>query len=244
MNNRQPDSTSVGEKLSMLTSETSRLGLRVTKEHIDTLVTEIVNANPNCMTPTLDGKFQFTFDTIDAKRVCHHLENIYVTMRAELGAILFRAIPKERAEYNNAEWLKKSVVQTKFPTSFKELERAGVCYSLGQPTASVFHCMRALEPALTTLAASFKISTSHEYWQKIIEQIEGAVRALGQQPKSQQKIDDETFFDSATSHLYFVKNAWRNHVAHARDSYSDDEAVRILSHTLEFIESLCPRLEE
>jgi hypothetical protein len=105
--------------------------------------------------------------------------------------------------------------------------------------------MRALEPALTALAKPFPhISPTHENWQNIIEQIETAVRAIGQQPKSQQKIDEEKFFGAAASHLYFVKNAWRNHVAHARDSYSDDEAVKVLSRTLEFIESLCPRLQE
>src|SRR5260370_37906405 len=105
--------------------------------------------------------------------------------------------------------------------------------------------MRALEPALTAIAKPFPhISTAHENWQNIIEQIESAVRAIGQQPKSQQKIDDEKFFGAATSHLYFVKNAWRNHAAHARDSYSGDEAVRILTQTLEFIESLSPRFQE
>jgi hypothetical protein len=104
--------------------------------------------------------------------------------------------------------------------------------------------MRSLEPALSALAAPFGVSASHDNWQNIIEQIESKARNLGQQPKSQQKIDDETFYGGATSHLYFVKNAWRNHVAHTRDSYSDDEAVKIMQRSLEFVESLCPRLHE
>jgi hypothetical protein len=104
--------------------------------------------------------------------------------------------------------------------------------------------MRALESGLTALAKPFNVSSAHENWQNIIEQIESAVRALGNQTKSQQKIDDEKFFGAAVSHLYFVKNAWRNHVAHARDNYGDDEALRILQHSQEFIESLCPRLQE
>lgn len=227
----------------------SNLGLTVTTEQLLSFLKEHHENAPEEMKQrnleNIKRKEFIIAGQIDMARAAYHAETLYSTMRAELSSISFKAIPKERTRYANSEWLKNSAIESKFPTSFKELDRAGTCYALGQPTASVFHSMRALEPALSALAKPFPhISTTYEYWQKIIEQIEAAVVALGQQPKSQQKIDDEKFFGSATSHLYFVKNAWRNHVMHARDSYSDDESVKILSHTLEFIESLCPRLQE
>jgi hypothetical protein len=234
----------IGERLGNLLSEARRLGLPVTNEHLDALIREMLASNPH-IDFDVDGTVRIGNMQVDAPRFFQQIESIYTILRAELGAILFRAIPRERVKYSNAEWLKSSPVQEKFPTSFSELNRAGTSYALGQSTASVFHSMRALEPALVALAQPFgNISTAHENWQTIIEQIERAVRELGKQEKSQQKMDDETFFGAATSHLYFVKNAWRNHVAHARDSYSDDEAVKILSRTLEFVESLCPRLQE
>ena len=62
--------------------------------------------------------------------------------------------------------------------------------------------------------------------------------------KSAQKSEDEKFFGAATAHLYFVKNAWRNHVAHTRDSYSDGEALKVMQRTADFVESLCGRLSE
>jgi hypothetical protein len=244
----EPAFCDLSRSIETLLSEANRLGLVITRDALGEMLLEIMNANPGSVNMTGEGderKVQFTNVGLDSERTCHHVETIYATMKAELGAILLKAIPRERATYCNSEWLKNSEIESKFPTSFTELDRAAICYSLGQSTASVFHSMRALEPALAALAKPFPhISSKHENWQTIIEQVETTVRALGQQPKSQQKLDEEKFFGAATSHLYFVKNAWRNHVAHARDSYNDDEALKILIHTFDFIESLCPRLQE
>jgi hypothetical protein len=226
----------------------SNLGLAVTTEHLLLLLREHhQNATEEIKQRNIENVRRGEFvigGQMDMNRAAYYAETLYSTMRAELSSMLFKAVPKERARYSNAEWLKNSVIESRFPTSFRELDRAGACYALGQPTASVFHSMRALEPGVSALAKSFGVSSTYDNWQNVIEQIESAVRSIGQRAKSQQKIDDEKFFGSATSHIYFVKNAWRNHVMHARDSYSDDEAVKILSHTLEFIESLCPRLQE
>lgn len=232
-----------------LLSNGSRLGLAVTTEQLLSLLREHhENADPEAKAKNLENAKEGIFvvaGKMEMQRAAYYAEVLYSTMHAELKTILFKAIPKDRLRYSDAEWLKNSAVESKFPTAFRELERGGVCYSYGLGTAAVFHSMRALEPALTALAGPFPhISTTHENWNAIIEQIEKAVKELGQQPKSQQKIDDEKFFGHATSHLYFVKNAWRNHVAHGRDSYSDDEAVKILDRTRDFIDSLCTRLQE
>jgi hypothetical protein len=226
----------------------SNIGLAVTTEQLISLLKEHHENAPEEIKQRNRENIQrgnlVIGGQLDMTRAAYYAETLYSTMRAELSSISFKAIHKERTRFSNATWLNNSVIESKFPTSFKELDRAGTCYALGQPIASVFHSMRALEPALAALATPFGVSASHENWQNIIEQIESKVRNLGQQPKSQQKSDDEKFFGAATSHLYFVKNAWRNHVAHMRDSYSDDEAAKVMQHSLEFIESLCSRLQE
>jgi hypothetical protein len=238
----------LAKEFKKLTEEANRLGLLVTRDAVGAFLVECMNTHPGTVSISGTGDdrvIHFANLGLDNQRTYYHVEAIYSTLKAELQNTQFKMIPKERSRYNGDEWLKKSTIQSQFPTAFRELERAGTCYSYGQGTAAVFHSMRALEPALIALAAPFpNISPTYENWNAIIEQIEKAVKALGQLPKSQQKIDDEKFFGAATSHLYFVKNAWRNHVAHGRDSYSDDEALRVLSHTLEFTESLCPRLHE
>jgi hypothetical protein len=253
---RKVDGQTAGTLMANLVSETSRLGLAVTKEQVTAMILEIVKQNPSRLSFSLDAKGLLRFAKVgtddvgtddyvfDPSRLAHYFETIYTTLKAELGTLLFKVIPRERANYSSSAWLKTSPVALKFPTSFQELDRAGTCYALGQPTSSVFHSMRALEPALAALAKPFNVSSAHDNWQNVIQQIEAAVRTLGGQAKSPQKIEDEKFFGGATSHLYFVKNAWRNHVAHTRDSYSDDEAAKVMQHSLEFIESLCPRLQE
>jgi len=243
----QSDYIDLTKEFKKLMEETNRLGLSVTRDVLGEFVVEVMKTHPGTVTVTGTGEdrtVHFANMSLNAERTCHHVEAIYSTLKAELRTTLFKMIPRERAKYSNAEWLRDTDLQTKFPVAVTELERGGICYSLGQPTACVFHGMRALESGLAALAKPFSISTTLDNWQNIIEQIEKSVRSLGTQPKSQQKSDDEKFYGSAPSHLYFVKNAWRNHVSHRLENYSDDDAIRILLRTEEFIESLCERFQE
>jgi hypothetical protein len=239
----RPDPVEIGNAINKLVESAAALGLVVTCENLGRMLREFVRVDPT-KASLKDGFLHVKEGALDMGRFCHHIEAVYSTLETELGALLFKAIPRERVRFNNSKWLEGSAIEVKFPIAFRELERSGMCYSLGQPTASVFHAMRALEPALAALASPFGVSSAHENWQNIIIEIESKVRALGGQPKSGIKIEDEKFFGAAVSHLYFVKNAWRNHVVHTRDSYSDDEAAKIMGHSHEFIESLCPRLQE
>ena len=226
-----------------LIKETQRLDLPVTREHIVCLFEDLARKNPTKGKFARD-EFELTGATLSLDRLQHHVEAIYNTLRAELGSMLFKAIPRERGLYCDPKWLQDIKLPDQFPTSLKELQRAGNCYSIGESTACVFHSMRALEPGLNSLAKRFDVSYAHENWQIVIQSIEAEIRKMGNQPKSPEKIEDEKFFGGAASHLYFVKNAWRNHVAHTRENYNDTEALKIMRHTVQFIESLCPRLKE
>ena len=227
-----------------LLSEANRLGLVATRDTIEKFIAEVAKANPGKTRLLEEGILKIEDASVETSRLCYFAEAIQTTLQAELSAILFKSVPKERAQYLAPEWLKRSPISSKYPTSLREIKKAGECYALGQPTASVFHSVRALEPALGSLAAHFGIEFSQENWQKVIQQVESEIRKLGNQQKSQKKLEDERFFGSAASHLYFVKNAWRNHVAHTRESYSDIEALQVMEHTVQFVESLCPRLSE
>ncbi len=234
----------LGNSFGQLLVHASHLGLDVTTQHLISLIEEMCKKNPENVKHFMETKELVFSGPIDAERTLYHIESLYSTMLAELGSSVFKAVPKERKTYCDPRWLAETETPTKFPTSFTEFQRAGNCYAFGQPTACVFHSMRALEPCLNSLADHFGISFSQENWQKVIQEIETKVRSLGNQPKSQQKLEDEKFFGNATAQLYFIKNAWRNHVAHTRDSYSDDEALRVMQHTVRFVESLCPKLSE
>jgi hypothetical protein len=50
-----------------------------------------------------------------------------------------------------------------------------------------------------------------------------------------------TFYGSAASHFFFVKEAWRNHVAHTRVSYNEREAGDVLSHVKAFMATVAQK---
>lgn len=244
---KNPDPNVLGNSLDDLITQSGKLGLKVTHGQILCWVSEIVQRDPGSVDASKlssEGRIGIVNAHIDSDRVTHHVEMLYSTMILEMRNILFRAVPSERAVYYDPMWLADTQIPTRYPTSLAELQRAGICYALGQATASVFHSMRALEPGLASLAGRFSIPSDQGNWQTLIEQIEKEVRKLGNQATSPQKMEDEKFFGGATSYLYFVKNAWRNHVAHRRDNYADDDAFKVLNNTRQFIESLCPRLQE
>jgi hypothetical protein len=241
---KQCDPEEVSKGLSKILSESNRLGLWVTRDRIGEMFMEVLKTSPESVQRVSAEEIKIQFASLPDNRFYHYVESVYATMKSELSTIAFRAIPKERVQYMSEEWLKDTLLPDLFPTSTRELRRAASCYALGEATASVFHSMRALEPALNTLAEVLGVTFAYENWQKVIEQIESKVRDLGQQPKSPSKVNEEKFYGAAASHLYFVKNAWRNHVSHTRDTYSDLEASAVMDRTRQFIESLCPNLAE
>jgi hypothetical protein len=246
-----PKSTELGDALSDLSKVASGLGLRITSSLIIEVLREVADCNSGKLERYVgtDNKVRVG-GPMQPNRLAHHLEAIQATLMSELGNVVAKTVPVDRVDYicKDSEgisiWLVDTQRSSRFQASFRELQNAGECYALGQPTAAVFHSMRALEGGLRALARAFGVDADNKNWQNIIEQIEARIRQIGRQPRTSNTVQDEKFFGNAASHLYFVKNAWRNHVAHGLSEYSDDEALGILHRSKDFIESLSPRLSE
>src|SRR5438445_74336 len=75
--------------------ETARLNLPVTRAHLNAMLKEFVgpeNMKHAAVVPSIEGiTINFQFTDADIARACHHIESAYTAMRAELGAILFKA---------------------------------------------------------------------------------------------------------------------------------------------------------
>ena len=239
---REVNPDAISRAISSLTVHSCNLGLTATCQHCINLAAELSGSNsPNvAMQQAKDKVF---FGTMTPERMLHHVETLYTTMYAELEGLRFKAIPRERVRFSEEDWLSDLAIDS-FPTAHEELRRAGACYSLGESTATVFHSMRALESGLNALADRFDVPFTHDNWQNVIEAIESKIREVGRLKRTPSRIEAEKILGSAASNLYFVKNAWRNHVAHVRDNYSDSDALKILSRTSDFVESLSPHLCE
>jgi len=150
--------------------------------------------------------------------------------------------PKDELYENNklfSEGAKKA-----FPTASAELRLAGNAYALGLPTASVYHCMRALESGLNALAYSLEVDPGVQNWQNVLDQIEAAIKTEGKRPSSPEKTSRLQFLSEAATEFRHFKDAWRNHVAHSRATYGEAQALTILNQVRSFFEVLARQLRE
>lgn len=137
-------------------------------------------------------------------------------------------------------------VAAKFTAATTDIAAAARCLALREGTACVFHLMRALEHGLHELARSVSISMAStvelENWKNIIDQIEAAIRkerkAVAATPKSHAKDQRLQRFGEIALQLGYFKDAWRNHVSHARQIYDTDQARSVWNHTQEFMQKM------
>ena len=172
-----------------------------------------------------------------------HLRNAiaYIdrTLKSELKSRIFLQIdPRREWWMKTAEQFAKdpifgAAVASSFSSAMYDAREAGICFATWRNTAAVFHCMRVAEKGLIALAGilnvPFKIPFEPENWANIIEPIEKQIREQEQTlPKGPIKADTLKFYSQAATQFFYFKNAWRNHVAHARENYGDEQTSLIL----------------
>jgi len=164
----------------------------------------------------------------------------------EIRSNLFIYIPSHKAKYH--EFASTFIGPQKFPEASKELIKAGNCYALGENTASVFHSMRAVELGLRALAkhlnVTFPFPLELADWQNIIDKIEAAIKGLEQLPKSEEKDKELKYCSATASQFRYFKEAYRKHVMHVRENYDEYQAITIMEHTLNFVNSLSDKISE
>lgn len=135
-----------------------------------------------------------------------------------------------------------------YPSARDDVSEACRCYALGRYTACVFHCMAILQTGLYALAADtgavLKYPVELAEWCAIIQAIEDRIKPLTNQPRSAARDDRMTFLSECAVQFRYFKDAWRNHVAHMRETYDRDQAHSILLHVRDFMEKLATRIPE
>ena len=137
------------------------------------------------------------------------------------------------------------VVDSAFPSARYDISEAGCCLALRRSTACVLHLMRALEPGLSSLAAALGVSMPRKGWEMVLNKLQKEIEARSINPPDDKwKEENEPFFSEAASHFRIIKNAWRNHAAHGRDKYTEQEAEDIYRSVRSFMHHLSERLSE
>jgi hypothetical protein len=173
------------------------------------------------------------------------VNTIDATMKAELYEHTFAQIDPASVKYmrlpeeHDREPVFGKAAANAFGSSMEEARGAGICLAIGRGTSCVFHCMRVVEKGLIALAhelnVPFRIPFEYLNWLNIIELIEKEIRKLEQLPAGPAKADMLKMYSEAASQFFYFKNAWRNHVAHARDTYDPEQAEKIFIHVGDFM---------
>lgn len=133
-----------------------------------------------------------------------------------------------------------AAVDDSFPSASQEITDAAKCRALGQWTACVLHLMRALEPALNALTQHVGVEPEQN-WNNALNQIDAKLRGIS---KAKDGLEAEQWAAEASAHFRSIKNAWRNHAAHGRARYNEDEAVAIFDNVRVLMQTLAARLIE
>jgi hypothetical protein len=137
-------------------------------------------------------------------------------------------------------------LHTDMAISEEEFNFAGRALAVGLGTACVSHAMRSVESSLhvlcKVLGVTFPGTVELQDWKNLTDKIRSQISVLEQQPRSPQKTGQLKQLSELMIPADGFRLAWRNHVAHAREKYGEDEARTILGHVAEFLKRLSAAL--
>ncbi|WP_156034778.1 hypothetical protein [Pseudorhizobium marinum] len=134
-----------------------------------------------------------------------------------------------------------------FPKASQEIEESAKCIALNRYTASVFHCMRALECGIGAFAKLIEIADpakpAAKNWGIILQEIS---KALDEKWPRSRRIEGTlgAEYEKIYATLDAVKNPWRNATMHVTNVYSPHEALHIARCTAMFLVELAKHCDE
>jgi nucleoside-triphosphatase THEP1 len=129
------------------------------------------------------------------------------------------------------------------PECLYDLEEANKGFVFGRNTASVFHCMVALEYVFPKLILLLNASGASidpnmpldKNWNQFLNLIDkeiGRLKNISQDPDSKKKLE---LISEISQRMRWVKGAWRNPVMHARGQFIEEVVIDIMMQTNSFL---------
>lgn len=156
----------------------------------------------------------------------------------------FLMIPADRRLfYDQPEPAFGPNVASRYQKANKDIAAANRCYALDEWTACVFHSMRVLEIGLRDLAKRLDIRIVNRkgkethlesaQWHDILTEMAKVITAMsGATPSKKRK---QEYYSQIALEFTHFKDAWRNHVMHAREPYDEREALMVLGAVNRFM---------
>ena len=153
-----------------------------------------------------------------------------------------------RPEFYESEDLFGAPVAIGFLKAKEDIAEAGKCLALGRATATVFHCMRVVEVGLQALAVHLNVKLKndrpleYEDWQHILTAIDKKIMDL-RAAKTAENQESIQFYSEVAAQFRYFRDAWRNHVSHARETYDLLQSESIFGQVREFMQDLAKRIK-
>lgn len=180
-----------------------------------------------------NGAGGYIMSVHDAERLSWILTQIKMNFSAQLDSRVVFVLNSTNADFLlTDEPPFGREVDDAFPRAAEEIAEAAKCLALQRNTACVFHLMRAMERAVARLSET--IGTGHsteKEWGKILSDIHQKIEAM---PKGEER----NRWSESHSHLYHVKQAWRNDTMHPKKTYTDDQAQAVFDAVRSFMRHL------
>jgi hypothetical protein len=170
-----------------------------------------------------------------------HVERLTNNFAYILQNRFFYSIRPEFNELYGKPALFGERVAKKFPKASDDIEWAGNCLALGQPTACVFHLDRAMEIALRKLANRLGLTpAAKDTMGKILHDMEAPINAMPDKAEKEKR--KKEMWSDCRINLRHVKSAWRDPTAHGKKSYEEKQAIQVFDRVKEFMQQLATLL--
>jgi hypothetical protein len=160
-------------------------------------------------------------------RICDELKNEYY----------FQVNQGDVNLYGNKNLFGEKVAK-KFRGAVTDIENAGNCVALQQPTAAVFYLMRAMEFAVRQLSKRLKVTiTPQTTWHQMTNLMDDKIKKMPDNTESLKRKKNN--WEAARSNLHHVGSVWRNNTMHPAATYTPSQARDVLNATRFFMNALC-----
>jgi hypothetical protein len=170
-------------------------------------------------------------DTLNA------ITELETRIEEDLRARHFLFVSPELVPYWNKDDLFGPKVSQKFKDCSEDIRRAGSCLAVGEPTASVFHLMRAMEAAVRSLGKRLKVTiTPSTTWRKITGEMDAKIKVMPDATDAEKR--KKNAWEEARANLHHVGSVWRNNTMHPASSYTQSQALDVFNAVRVFMSGL------
>lgn len=168
-----------------------------------------------------------------AQAIMHLLARVQDALQQQF---FFHLIQQDVSFYGKTAAFGETVAK-KFEKSQSDIEAAGNCLALQQPTACVFHLMRAMEVAVRDLAKRVKVTiTPQTTWRQMTGQMDDKIKKM---PETNDRLKHKkNDWEAARANLHHVGSVWRNSTMHPAVSYTQPQALDVFNAVRVFMTAL------